>query len=57
MQAYTQNESYPGWPAEYYARIGSPLSVFKGIVYTAVTVISDVFIVSSLLLEATFRAI
>ena len=50
MQAYTENESDPNWPAEYYAQLKSSMSVFKTVIYTVVTIISDAFIVSFLLL-------
>ena len=46
MQAYTENETDPNWPAEYYAQLKSTASVFKTVVYTVVTIISDAFIVS-----------
>ena len=55
MQAYTENETDPNWPAEYYAELKSSISVFKTVIYTVVTIISDAFIVSLPILLSFFR--
>lgn len=48
MQAYTENESdpIPNGPTDYYAKFNGSISIFKTSIYTAVTIISDAFIVS-----------